>query len=151
MSKFQLSARIAARSGFVVVATILAAGIVRIVLSHGQRDADWLLLFKLSGTFGVAWFVILFARSYIRLRAAELVEAILTLDPSQFDVLDAPMSGFAAMEYYCLSLNRTFVVFIAPEGLYGWKAQGPRPLPKRRLSRMRTCLMTLNLCGTAKR
>ena len=29
------------------------------------------------------------------------------------------------MEYYRLILNRTFVVFITPEGLYGWKAEGP--------------------------
>ena len=29
------------------------------------------------------------------------------------------------MEYYGLILNRTFVVFIAPEGLCGWKAEGP--------------------------
>lgn len=35
------------------------------------------------------------------------------------------MGGFVAMEYYALILNRTFVVFIAPDGLYGWKAQGP--------------------------
>jgi hypothetical protein len=28
------------------------------------------------------------------------------------------------MEYYWLILNRTFVVFVAPEGLYGWKAVG---------------------------
>jgi hypothetical protein len=29
------------------------------------------------------------------------------------------------MEYFALILNRTFVVFIAPEGLYGYKAIGP--------------------------
>jgi len=29
------------------------------------------------------------------------------------------------MEYYALILNRTFLVFIAPEGLYGWKVSGP--------------------------
>jgi hypothetical protein len=28
------------------------------------------------------------------------------------------------MEYYDLILNRTYVVFVAPEGLYGWKAEG---------------------------
>jgi hypothetical protein len=35
------------------------------------------------------------------------------------------VSGFVAMEYYALVLNRTFVVFVAPDGLYGWKAAGP--------------------------
>lgn len=28
------------------------------------------------------------------------------------------------MEYYALFFNRTFVVFITPDGLYGWKAAG---------------------------
>ena len=35
------------------------------------------------------------------------------------------LSGFVAMEYYALILNRTFVVFIAPDRLYGWRASGP--------------------------
>ena len=129
MSVFRLSARIAARSGLAIAATIFAVGIARIVLNRlfdGQWHADWLLLLKLGGTFGVLWFVVLFPTSYIRLRAAARVEAILTLEPSQADVLVVPLTGFAAMEYYCLILNRTFLVFIAPEGLYGWKAEGPR-------------------------
>ena len=33
-------------------------------------------------------------------------------------------TGFVAMEYYWLILNRTFVVFVCPGGLYGWKALG---------------------------
>jgi hypothetical protein len=36
----------------------------------------------------------------------------------------AALSGFVAMEYYALFLNCTFVVFIARDGLYGWKAAG---------------------------
>ena len=40
------------------------------------------------------------------------------------DKIQNPLSGFVAMEYYALIWNRTFVVFIAPEGLYGWKAAG---------------------------
>jgi hypothetical protein len=35
------------------------------------------------------------------------------------------IAGFVAMEYFAAILNRTFVIFIAPEGLYGWKAVGP--------------------------
>jgi hypothetical protein len=34
------------------------------------------------------------------------------------------LSGFLVMEYYALILNRTFIVFIAPDGLYGWKVHG---------------------------
>ena len=33
--------------------------------------------------------------------------------------------GFLAMEYWGLILNRSFVVFIHPSGLYGWKFKGP--------------------------
>lgn len=32
--------------------------------------------------------------------------------------------GFVAMEYYFLILNRSFLVFTYPEGLYGWKFSG---------------------------
>jgi hypothetical protein len=35
------------------------------------------------------------------------------------------LSGFVAMQYYALILNRTFVVFISAEGVYGWKVAGP--------------------------
>lgn len=40
---------------------------------------------------------------------------------------NAAVSGFVAMEYYAGILNRTFVIFVAREGLYGWKAAGPVP------------------------
>jgi hypothetical protein len=33
-------------------------------------------------------------------------------------------TGSEAMEYYWFILNRTFVVFVCPEGLYGWKVVG---------------------------
>ena len=36
-----------------------------------------------------------------------------------------PQHGFLAMEYYWLILNRSFVVFSFPQGLYGWKFSGP--------------------------
>jgi|SRR6476620_8626554 hypothetical protein len=36
-----------------------------------------------------------------------------------------PRHGFLAMEYYWLILNRSFVVFSFPQGLYGWKFSGP--------------------------
>lgn len=34
------------------------------------------------------------------------------------------LAGFVAMQYYALILNRTFVVFTSPEGIYGWKVVG---------------------------
>ncbi len=35
------------------------------------------------------------------------------------------MRGFLAMEYHHLILNRSFVLFIDPQGLYGCKFSGP--------------------------
>jgi hypothetical protein len=40
------------------------------------------------------------------------------------DAAKTGLSGFVAMEYFALFLNRTFVVFIARDCLYGWKAAG---------------------------
>jgi hypothetical protein len=40
------------------------------------------------------------------------------------DAAKTELSGFVAMEYFALFLNRTFVVFSARDGLYGWKARG---------------------------
>lgn len=47
--------------------------------------------------------------------------------PSKIDAQETGISGFVAMEYYAVILNRTFVVFVTPGGLYGWKATGPVP------------------------
>ena len=33
-------------------------------------------------------------------------------------------TGFMAMEYYWLIMNRTFIVFLSADGLYGWKVHG---------------------------
>ena len=129
MSNLTLSARIAARSGLLIAASMFLMGTLRIALNRlfdGQWQTHWFFLLKLSGTFGTAWFVITLANSYIILHGAERVDRILSLEPSQSDLLDEPMSGFVAMEYYILIWNRTFLVFIAPEGLYGWKVEGAR-------------------------
>jgi hypothetical protein len=128
MSKARLSAVIAARSALTMAATALALVVVRMVLSglfDRRRHADWPLAFKLIGIFGTAWFFVLFLYTYFKFRGDEPAEAILMQEPSQSDMQKAPLFGFVAMEYYDLILNRTFVVFVVPEGLYGWKAAGP--------------------------
>jgi hypothetical protein len=53
------------------------------------------------------------------------LETLMTDSISSPGLREETISGFVAMEYYALILNRTFVVFITPEGLYGWKAVGP--------------------------
>ncbi|HEX9198185.1 MAG TPA: hypothetical protein VF865_01400 [Acidobacteriaceae bacterium] len=59
------------------------------------------------------------------LRAAAPADAILGRDPSISKNPKEAMSGFVGMEYYGLILNRTYLVFVAPNGLYGWKVEGP--------------------------
>jgi hypothetical protein len=127
MSKVRTSAARAARAALVIAATTLAMVVVRVVLSgvfNGRWHADWRLALELTGIFGLAWFFVQFLYSYLKIRANEPVDAILMQEPSQSDERMSPLSGFVAMEYYGLILNRTFVVFVAPEGLYGWKAKG---------------------------
>ncbi len=126
-SNIRLSAAVAARSALVIAGTVLATAIIRLVLNglfNRHWQAEWQVVFGLAAIFGLGWFVVTFVYTWIKLRANDPVEAILTREPSQDDMHKAPLSGFVAMEYYSLILNRTFVVFVAPEGLYGWKAEG---------------------------
>jgi hypothetical protein len=127
MSTLRSSASIAARSGLVLATMTLLLGGLRLVLTglfDRRWHANWLVLFELVGTVAVGWFVVTFLYTYVKLHASEPAEEILLQDPPQFDESVPPLFGFVAMEYFALILNRTFVVFVAPEGLYGWKAVG---------------------------
>jgi hypothetical protein len=128
MSTLRSSTLIAARSALIFVASALLLVVLRIVLNglfDGRWNAVyWLRLFKFIGVITVVWFVVTFIYSWVKLRAGAPAEEILMADPSPFDERVPPLCGFVAMEYYALILNRTFVVFIAMEGLYGWKAEG---------------------------
>ena len=128
MSKVRQSANIATRSALAIATAIFGATLVRIAL-NGVRGrgwhADWPLAFKLTGTVAVAWFCAQFLYTYLKLRSKEPAEAILDAEPTQSDEHSVPLPGFLAMEYHDLILNRTFFVFIASEGLYGWKTDGP--------------------------
>jgi hypothetical protein len=127
MSTLRSSASIAARSGLIFAAVTLLLAVVRIVLNgvfDGQWHVDWLELFKIIGTIAAGLTAVIFLYTYVKLRASAPAEEILMQKPLFIDERVPRLSGFVAMEYYALILNRTFVVFIAPEGLYGWKAEG---------------------------
>ncbi len=79
----------------------------------------------LSGVFGALLFAWTFISSYFSLRAGGPANAILERTPSLSIKTEPALSGFVGMEYYALILNRTYLVFVAPDGLYGWKAEGP--------------------------
>ena len=105
----------------------MAMGIVRLVLNgllDGNWHTSWKVLIDLSLVFGLAWFVYAFLSNYLTSKSLGKVEEILDQEPSCSNRLNAPLTGFVAMEYYALMWNRTYVVFIALEGLYGWKATG---------------------------
>jgi hypothetical protein len=90
----------------------------------GHWNTDWKVNFELSAFFGVACFIFTFPYLYLTSKSFSQAEEILDHEPAYSNSHNAPLTGFVAMEYYALIWNRTYVVFIAPEGLYGWKATG---------------------------
>ena len=99
--------------------------LVRIAINgifDGEWNADWSLALTVVLTITCGWFVIVFIYTFFRFRADEPLEKILTEEPGTR--LNSPMTGFVGMEYYGLILNRTYVVFIGSDGLYGWRAEG---------------------------
>jgi len=128
MSTLRSSATIAARSVLTLAVPALVVALVRIVLNgvfKGQWHANWLELFKALGILAGGWFAVCFVYIYLKLLASAPAVQILMQEPPTIDESAPALSGFVAMEYHALILNRTFLVFIAPEGLYGWKVQGP--------------------------
>ncbi len=118
----------ALRSTLVVSISVFIVVSLRIVLrgifAH-HWSHDWRLAFGLALVFSGLWFLLSFAMSlWIAIRSAP-VEEILEDEPAPTDLTETPARGFVAMEYFGLILNRTYVIFITPEGLYGWKASGP--------------------------
>jgi len=71
-----------------------------------------------------AAFVIFFLWGLVRIARGEPVNEILETEAAESERLKTPLYAFVAMEFYALMWNRTFAVFVAPEGLYGWKATG---------------------------
>jgi len=110
-----------------IAGTCLAAAIVRLVLNgwlDGNWTMNWRVIADLSAACGLICFVFAFPYLYLISLSSGQVEAILDEEPSFSNRHNVPLTGFVAMEYYALIWNRTYVVFVAPEGLYGWKATG---------------------------
>jgi hypothetical protein len=126
-TKIRQVAAIAARNAITVAATVLALIVVRVILHgllEGKWGFDWRWAASLSAIVGGMWFSAQFILTLLKLCSIDPAKAILSALPSSIDAKSA-MVGFVAMEYFGLILNRTYVVFIAPEALYGWKARGP--------------------------
>jgi len=117
----------AATFAFFIIGTCLTTIILRLVLDgllEGRWNTNWKVNIEVSVGLGLAYFLFIFPYVYLTSGSSSFAEAILDQEPSPSNSHNIPLTGFVAMEYYALMLNRTFVVFIAPEGLYGWKAAG---------------------------
>jgi hypothetical protein len=118
------SAKRTARVAGILALAVLLMDLMRAAVhsSSGWRF-DALGAVRAAVTVGVVWFAVFFLWALIdEHRIAPLLEA---LDEEPGELLPQPLTAFVAMEYFCLILNRTFVVFVAPEGVYAWKASGP--------------------------
>jgi len=121
-------AKNAARIATIVFFGVIGLSVLRALFSPtepGKAGFDWNVTLRFSVVTGVVSFIAIFA--WIQATAAHAQPAvdILTEGISASDRSKPPVWGFVAMEYYWLVMNRTYVIFIAPEGLYGWLAQGP--------------------------
>ncbi|HSY35455.1 MAG TPA: hypothetical protein VK814_06875 [Acidobacteriaceae bacterium] len=127
---------ISARSALITFSAVVAAQLAKALINDlfdGKWDkADWKFILAISGFAGGVVFIWVFVSAYVSMRAAAPADAILDREPGISTNPKEVMSGFVGMEYYGLILNRTYLVFAAPGGLYGWKVEGPvsnaRPL-----------------------
>ena len=120
-------AKSSALSAAITSLSILAMIVLRtgLDLLFGVRQHfNWIPALEMSFVVGALWFSVFFVWSLVAAVGAEPVAEILEEETREQELTARPLSGFVAMEYYWLILNRTCVVFIAPEGLFGWRAQG---------------------------
>jgi hypothetical protein len=121
------AAKNAARVSGIVSVGILVTTTLRAALSRWQMPTQAMLLRAVAITiaFFVVVFFLFFVWNLVSLALAAPVNEILEEETPDSELLKGQLFGFVVMEYFALILNRTFVVFAGPEGLYGWKACGP--------------------------
>ena len=125
-------AKSAARIATLVFFGVIGFSVLRALFSPtepGKSQFDWNVTLRFSVVIGMASFVAIFTWMQATATRGQPALDILTEGISTLDRSKVPMWGFVAMEYYWLVMNRTYVIFIAPEGLYGWLAQGPVAAP----------------------
>src|SRR5579862_7929109 len=125
VSKIREAATIAALTAVGIAVSAFAILVVRAIINRlfeGEWGFDWRFVAISVGIFGAAGFCVQFVYTFFKLRADARSAAILGSSPSVGGTRPAFVC-FVAMEYYWLILNRTFVVIISPDALYGWKAE----------------------------
>jgi hypothetical protein len=120
-----------ARNAALIAAIITIGAFISATLRalRGRSSAptaqQWLSTLLPAGILFTAVFTIFFVWNLWTVHKAQPLQNILEQEIPESELLKSPLYGFVAMEFYWLILNRTFVVFVAPDGLYGWKAAGP--------------------------
>ena len=118
---------ISAIGGIVLAGGVFACAAIHYFLD-GHPHRNWQAVLFLDTEFaaimGLGWFILVFLYRFLTTSHQDGLEDALLDESPPIEELEIPMTGFVTMEYYNLIWNRTFVVFIANEGLYGWKALG---------------------------
>jgi hypothetical protein len=128
-SRLAGSAKNAGKIALIIFSCSLSAFLFRwgIYWLFGDKSSlDWALAIKICVASGAIWFTVFFTWNLVSLTLRKPLLDILDEETPESNLEKTPLSGFVAMEYFWLILNRTYVVFIAREGLYGWRAEGPR-------------------------
>lgn len=92
--------------------------------SRPPTGSIWSELILFAAVGFAAVFLIFFAWNLWSVVRSEQVNEILETEAAESERLKTSLYAFVAMEFYALMWNRTFAIFVAPEGLYGWKASG---------------------------
>jgi hypothetical protein len=106
------------------VFALIAARVFAGRLLGEQIAVHWLGVARISLGIGVLTFLGFMAHGAATAQNAESAPAKPPRPVRQQSGNVLPLPGFVAMEQVFLLLHRTYVVFIAPEGLYGWCVQG---------------------------
>ena len=120
-----------ARGAALLAAIITAACVVASVL-RGLRERSspvsahmWMVVSGLAALMFTLVFGILFAFNLFSALRAQPELDVLNEETPASELLPQPLFGFVAMEFHWGISNRTFLVMVANEGLYGWKVTGP--------------------------
>lgn len=120
--------RVGIRSALVTLVIVFFISLVRplVNLAFDRKwMVNWGLILVLSGLASIVVFLWTFLSILFSLRGAAPALAVLERDPSLSLLPSEPLSGFVGMEYHGAILNRTYLIFAAADGLYGWKVEGP--------------------------
>lgn len=122
------SARNAALLAALITVLSAAANVLRGVRERSSPAPahTWFVVGGLAVLMFAVIFATLFAFNLFRATRAQPELDILNQETPEAELLSQPLYGFVAMEFYWdwgIS-NRTFLVMVAPECLYGWKVLG---------------------------